>query len=224
MTLSAMGGANIPGATPVSAMNGGGSGGLSSSGGLSQSSSFGGNSGFGSTSNSSSNSSFGQNPTAAGGLTTGSDTSQSASQAASGTTAGQTSDATGTNASGSNGNSNQLGSGQIIGAPIVGVASISKDTTIREFNHKTKYKDWAFVYDPTMDRGGIITTPYQPQLQGFGQQGTPNLNGQTGTTGTGFGSGNSLGSSPSGFQNSPNAPAAGTSSMPNPPSNSPQQQ
>ncbi len=219
MTLSAMGGANIPGATPVSAMNGNGSGGLSSSGGFSQSSSFGGNGGFGANSSSSSNSTFGQNPTAGGGLSTGSDTSQSAT----GASPGQTPDANGTNASGNNGSSNQLGSGQIIGAPIVGVASVSKDSTIREFNHKNKYKDWAFVYDPTMDRGGIIMTPYQPQLQGFGQQSTPNLNGQPGTTGTGFGSGNSLGSSPSGFQNSPNAPAGGTFTNPNSPSNSPQQ-
>ena len=219
MTLSAMGGGNIPGATPVSAMNGNGSGGLSSSGGFSQSSSFGGNGGFGANSSSSSNSTFGQNPTAGGGLSTGSDTSQSAT----GASPGQTPDANGTNASGNNGSSNQLGSGQIIGAPIVGVASVSKDSTIREFNHKNKYKDWAFVYDPTMDRGGIIMTPYQPQLQGFGQQSTPNLNGQPGTTGTGFGSGNSLGSSPSGFQNSPNAPAGGTFTNPNSPSNSPQQ-
>src|SRR3984885_15210296 len=183
MTLSAMGGSSVAGATPVSAMNGGpgGSGGLSGTGGLSQSSTFGGNSSFGGSSNSSSNSSFGQNQTA----TNSSPTSDTAQASSGGTSDGtEATSSTGPNPSGAaNGSSgsNQLGSGQIIGAPIVGVASISKDKTIREFNHKNKYKDWAFVYDPTMDRGGIITTPYQPQLQGSGQQATPTLNGQPGS-------------------------------------------
>jgi hypothetical protein len=47
----------------------------------------------------------------------------------------------------------------------VGVASTSKATTIREFNHKNRYNQWQFIYDPTMDRGGLITTPAQPALQ-----------------------------------------------------------
>ena len=51
------------------------------------------------------------------------------------------------------------------GGPIVGVASTSKAKTIREFNHKNHYNDWQFIYDPTMDRGGLITTPAQPPLQ-----------------------------------------------------------
>ena len=51
------------------------------------------------------------------------------------------------------------------GGPIVGVASTSKAKTIREFNHKNHYNDWQFIYDPTMDRGGPITTPAQPALQ-----------------------------------------------------------
>jgi type II secretory pathway pseudopilin PulG len=51
------------------------------------------------------------------------------------------------------------------GGPIVGVASTSKTKTIREFNHKNHYNDWQFIYDPTMDRGGLITTPAQPALQ-----------------------------------------------------------
>ena len=52
------------------------------------------------------------------------------------------------------------------GGPIVGVASISKEQSIREFNHKNHYDKWQFIYDPTMDRGGLITTPAQPALQG----------------------------------------------------------
>ena len=51
------------------------------------------------------------------------------------------------------------------GGPIVGVASTSKAKTIREFNHKNHYNQWQFIYDPTMDRGGLITTPAQPALQ-----------------------------------------------------------
>ncbi len=51
------------------------------------------------------------------------------------------------------------------GGPIVGVASTSKAQSIREFNHKNHYDKWQFIYDPTMDRGGLITTPAQPALQ-----------------------------------------------------------
>jgi type II secretory pathway pseudopilin PulG len=168
----------------------------------------------------------GANPASANGGTTGSapagsDPSQPGSQ----TSSGENPDGTGANpsatANGTSG-SNPLGSGQIIGGPIVGVASISKDPTIREFNHKKKYKDWVFIYDPAQDQGRLIMTPYQPQLQGFGQQGTPNLNGQNGSSG--FGTGNALGSSPSGLQNNPTSPATGGYGTPNPPSNPPPQQ
>ena len=59
----------------------------------------------------------------------------------------------------------QLSSAVFGGGPIVGVASISKAPTIREYNHKNHYNQWQFIYDPTMDRGGLITTPAQPALQ-----------------------------------------------------------
>lgn len=59
----------------------------------------------------------------------------------------------------------QLSSAVFGGGPIVGVASTSKAKTIREFNHKDHYNQWQFIYDPTMDRGGLITTPAQPALQ-----------------------------------------------------------
>ena len=61
--------------------------------------------------------------------------------------------------------SSQLSSTVFGGGPIVGVASISKAQTIREFNHKNRYNQWQFIYDPTMDRGGLITGPAQPALQ-----------------------------------------------------------
>lgn len=60
---------------------------------------------------------------------------------------------------------------------MVGVASISKKKTIREFNKKNHYNQWQFIYDPSMDRGGLLTTPAQPPLQVT----APNVNGQPGT-------------------------------------------
>jgi type II secretory pathway pseudopilin PulG len=199
LSLSGISGATIPGATPVGT-TGGFNNGPTSSGGFSQPSTSGGNSGFGMNSTSS----FGQNPTSGnpqpGSLTSSSDT-------------GTNSSGTGSTSSGNN----PTGSGQIIGGPIVGVASIVPDKTIREFNHKNKYKDWVFVYDPAQDRGYLITTPYQPQLQGLGQQGTTNPNGQSGS---GFGTS----TSPSGTQNSPSTPQTGGYGTPNPGSNPPPQQ
>jgi type II secretory pathway pseudopilin PulG len=52
------------------------------------------------------------------------------------------------------------------GGAIVGVASTSKDKTIREFNKKDHYNQWQFIYDPTSDRGGLLMTPNQPPLKG----------------------------------------------------------
>jgi hypothetical protein len=80
------------------------------------------------------------------------------------------------------------------GGPIVGVASVSKDKTIREFNKKNHYNEWQFIYDPSTDRGGLLSTPNQPPLQGT----TPNLQqGAPGATGTGFGSSNGTFAPPS---------------------------
>jgi len=72
------------------------------------------------------------------------------------------------------------------GGPIVGVASKSKDKSIREFNKKNHYNDWQFIYDPNTDRGGLLNTPAQPPLQGAAQN-LSNQPGQPGQAGTGFG-------------------------------------
>ncbi len=72
------------------------------------------------------------------------------------------------------------------GGPIVGVASKSKDKSIRVFNKKNHYNDWQFIYDPNTDRGGLLNTPAQPPLQGAGQN-LSNQPGQPGQTGTGLG-------------------------------------
>jgi type II secretory pathway pseudopilin PulG len=52
------------------------------------------------------------------------------------------------------------------GGPMVGVASTSKEKSIRIFNKKEHYNEWQFVYDPSSDRGGLLATPNQPGLQG----------------------------------------------------------
>ena len=146
--------------------------------------------------------------------------------------------------------SNNLTGTTFGGAPIVGVASDlrcpphkkEECETIREYDKKKKYNEWKFIYDPSMDRGFLITTPYQQQIPGFGQ--APNLNGQINPGSSGFGNGglgnsgfgnsgfgnssfgnssgfgNSFGSSP-GFGNSP---SAGFGNQNPPPSQPPQQQ
>ncbi len=223
MSLNALGGgAGIAGASTLGA-----NGSLTAAGGLGQPSAFGASGTLGAASNSA----FGQN-------------SQTATQGAAGTPAGSDPNqpgqgsADGTNATppgpGGSGSSNGisgisgsgLGSATFGGAPIVGVASLSKDRTIREFDHKKKYDEWQFVYDPTFDRGFLITTPYQPSLQQFGVQGNTNLNGQNGQNGSQPGTsgfGNSFGNSPSPMQNNPTSPVGGSGNT-NQPASSPQQQ
>jgi len=95
---------------------------------------------------------------------------------------------------GGQGNPAAPGGAQVFGGgPIVGVASTSKDKTIRVFNKKNHYNEWQFVYDPNSDRGGLLTTPSQPSLQGAtnaiqtGAPGAPGAPGsQPGAPGGGF--------------------------------------
>jgi type II secretory pathway pseudopilin PulG len=191
--LGSIGGGTIPGANPVGAPNGPGGG--SAFGGSSASS-------FGGSSSSFGNSSFGGS--GAGGSSFGNSNSgvnssgvfaQSFGNSNNGSNSNNSGGTNGTNQtngtdpssnpqdSGStkvsaNGASDQSSSSQLIsGGPIVGVASINKDKTIREYNKKKKYNEWQFVYDPSTDRGGLITTPYQPALAGFGQQNMQGANG-----------------------------------------------
>lgn len=93
------------------------------------------------------------------------------------------------------------------GGAIVGVASLSKDKTIREFNKKNHYNQWQFIYDPTSDTGGLLMMPNQPALQGATQSVQPQ-NGQGGANGN-----NPAG----GFTNMPTAPQPPDSSQPNQP-------
>ena len=74
----------------------------------------------------------------------------------------------GSSSSSTGSSSSSSGSGQTVfgGGPILGVASISKATTIREFDKKNHYNDWLFIYDPTSDRGGLLVGPWQTGLTG----------------------------------------------------------
>jgi type II secretory pathway pseudopilin PulG len=61
-------------------------------------------------------------------------------------------------------------SGVFGGGPILGVASSSEKKGIHEFDKKSQYRQWLFVYDPNQDRGGLISGPYNPKAF----MGTPN--------------------------------------------------
>src|SRR5215470_13943377 len=48
------------------------------------------------------------------------------------------------------------------GGPIMGVASMSKKTSIKDYNGNTEYDEWLFVYDPRLEqigRGIVIAAP-----------------------------------------------------------------
>jgi len=204
MMMGGIGGGGIAGATPVSAMNGpNGSGGA-----------------FGQTSGPGNGGLLGNSASAnSANQPNGQDTNnQTGDQNANGDSSQQAQPA-------SPGGLNSISSSNLTsqtfgGAPIVGVASLSKKETIREFNHKKKYNEWQFIYDPSMDRGGIINTPYQPALMTFANQNL-NGNGQGNTNGNSFGQ-SPLGQSP-GMNNGPGFGNQNGFGNSNPQQNQPQQ-
>ena len=230
------GGGVIPGANTVGQMNGSASSGSSSSAfggsgfgnsGFGNSQSSFGNSGTSSSSGFSQSSSFGGNSNSAFGGSSSSQTSSSSQQGTSttpGTDASQQATQTpGTAAGDATSSGQQL----VSGGPIVGVASTSKETTIREYNHKRKYNEWQFVYDPTTDTGALIRTPNQPPLQLAGQPMQNGQNGQTGssnTNGSSFGQGTGFGSNNSSSFGGNNSSSFGGTSAPSQPPASPPQQ
>jgi type II secretory pathway pseudopilin PulG len=107
------------------------------------------------------------------------------------------------------------------GGPIVGVASVSKEKSIRVFNKKEHYYQWQFIYDPSTDTGGLLSTPNQPGLQSLGgglQQGLPGQ-GQPGMQNSAFGTQGS----PFGFQGGTQMPPGGMQPMQPAPSQQPPQ-
>jgi type II secretory pathway pseudopilin PulG len=128
----------------------------------------------------------------AGGATTG--TTNPAGTAASGTTAtpstGSTAD-TSTSTTSTSSGTTAGSSGSLFSSPastaqpgggnaILGVASLSKQPGIHEFDKKTAIKDWLFIYDPTQDRGQLLRGPYDPHAY-FGQFGSSNIGQPIGT-------------------------------------------
>jgi len=240
-----IGGGTIPGATPVGSPGDNSSGGLGTpstpgaSSAFGSSSAFGGSS-FGQGSAFGGNSGLGQSPGGNSAFGANSNSAFGANQPGASQTPDSDNSTPGTNpqeganpsAAGSEENSqaaNQTNSGEqssnqvFGGGPILGVVSLNKKTGFREFNHKKKYSEWQFIYDPGTDMGGLLMTPNQPPMQGPGQigTGTENPNGQN-TGSTGIGPGNGLGTSPSGMQNSPN-PSSGPGA-PAQPGNAPDNQ
>jgi type II secretory pathway pseudopilin PulG len=139
---------------------GGSTGGLGGNpGGLGGNSAFGGNA-------------AGGNPTGAAPGTDAAAPGADASQTAAGTTPDQTAQgATGAQPGAGQpgaapGTAPRQGNQQVFGGgPMVGVVSTSKDKTIRVFSKKEHYNEWQFIYDPSTDRGGLLTTPNQPGMQ-----------------------------------------------------------
>lgn len=76
------------------------------------------------------------------------------------------------------------------GGAIVGVASLSKDPTIRIYNKKKTYDEWVFIYSPMMDRVNILLRgPYNgptfigQQIETPGGQGNPGTENYQGAPG-----------------------------------------
>jgi type II secretory pathway pseudopilin PulG len=93
--------------------------------------------------------------------------------------------------------SNSSGNGQTFGGgAIVGVASLSKDPTIRIYNKKKNYNEWQFIYNPMMDQGNVLLQgPYNPTTISSQNIGTPasQMNGQQNPNQSPFGQQNNSG-------------------------------
>jgi type II secretory pathway pseudopilin PulG len=91
------------------------------------------------------------------------------------------------------------------GGPILGVASLSKEKTIRVFFDKNHYKDWLFIYMPMADRAGLLTGPVNPNMPTGNVPGL-NPNPTTPAPGPSQPQGQPIGLTPNG--ESPNPPPA----------------
>lgn len=122
----------------------------------------------------------GTNP-AVGGGTTNLGLGGGTNPGLSGGTGGQNQNSLGTlNTSGGNGQT--VGGGQIIG-----VASVNKGQSIKEFNDKDHYNEWYFVYDLRLEQsGGTGVAVGAPRGTGTsaGSSGTPGTAGSSGTPGS----------------------------------------
>jgi type II secretory pathway pseudopilin PulG len=83
--------------------------------------------------------------------------------------------AQGQQSTGGTGTGNQTLGQTFGGGAIIGVASVSKDPTIRIYNKKKTYDEWVFIYNPLTDTqpNVLLRGPYQPTIIGGAQVGTP---------------------------------------------------
>jgi type II secretory pathway pseudopilin PulG len=91
------------------------------------------------------------------------------------------------------------------GGPIIGVASVSNRKGVHEFNGKSKYSEWYFVYDPSQDHGIQMHGPYNPNAY-FGKYLTQ---------GSGMSSSTSGGGTTTGTTDSGSSGTTDSGSMPN---------
>ena len=93
-------------------------------------------------------------------------------------------------------NTTGIGNGQTVGGgQIMGVASVNKGHSIKEFNDKDEYDQWYFVYDLRLEQsGGTGVTVAAPR----GATGTSGASGAAGSSTTG-----ATGQNPPGSQNTP---------------------
>ena len=84
----------------------------------------------------------------------------------------------------------QFGAGPNFGGgAIIGVSSLSEKQGLRVFNNKTHYNEWYFIYDPSLDRGGLLEGPYRTKQFGgtTSNVGVPIAPGASGQQPGGFG-------------------------------------
>jgi type II secretory pathway pseudopilin PulG len=121
----------------------------------------------------------GQNPGLFNSGTSGSGSGSSSSgsgSSGSGSGSGTSGSGSGTSGSGSGSGlpTSNVGTGQPIGGGgIMGVASVSKGTAIKEFNDKDHYDEWYFVYDLRLEQSGETgVTVAEPRIGGSGAAGS----------------------------------------------------
>ncbi|HEY5068154.1 MAG TPA: hypothetical protein VII37_00150, partial [Candidatus Acidoferrum sp.] len=169
----ALGGGTIGGLTPPGSAPGAGA-----------------NSQFGQPASGFGSGNFGGAATSPGAQSSSTDGTDAAGTGAAGISAQSAFGSTGAGGKQPGGSSSNTGSDKLAGqtfggGPIAGVVSTSKAQSIREFNKKDHYNEWLFIYDPNSDRGGLLSTPSQPPLQGAG--GLPGMPGAPSTSGSAFG-------------------------------------
>jgi type II secretory pathway pseudopilin PulG len=123
--------------------------------------------------------------------------------------AGKNANSSGGSVFGVSDSANALPGDNPMGGVIIGVASVSKKKSIREFDHKNRYDQWLFFYDPNYDRGYPIKGPTSMSLSAA-SAGAPA--GSIGQPAGGFGQSPAFGQSPGSFGQAGSGSGSGLSS------------